>query len=1003
MNISKYHENTEILHVNTLSDSAYFIPYQSIEAASENLRENSEYFYSLNGKWDFKYFNSFVELCDKDITDTDIYEGSVEVDVPKCFQLYDIGNFDKPHYSNLYYPFQVDPPFVPDENPCGLYTKKINVTNSMLERKCILTFEGVASCFYLFINDEFFGYSQVSHATSKFDVTDKLIEGENTIKVLVLKWCDGSYLEDQDHFRLSGIFRDVYILLRNSAFLEDVEIKQIISDDFNLATLNIKCKTNEKGTLKYMLNGVDGEALLNADSLENEFSIKIENPILWNDEEPETYSFFIMFNDEVIPFQLALRKVEIKDKKLLINGKPVKLRGINRHDNSPTGGYTVTVEDMLKDLFLLKRANVNAIRTSHYPNDPRFYDMAESLGFYIINEADIETHGMGFNTEKDWDWTRWSFLSNSPDWRKSYIDRATSLYERDKNHGAVIMWSLGNESGCGVNHRAMREFIKSRDKNALVHYENSHLEFKAVPEGENFSDISDVESRMYAGVNYIEEYLNKKEYNKPFYMCEYVCSMSTGDVYDYWKLVDEYENFCGGCIWEFADHSIAVNDENGTPRYYYGGDFGDFPHNSTCCIDGLVFADRTLRPGYFDMKKVYEPFRMSYENGELTVKSVLYFTSLSNYYLKWQVTDGKEIVKSGFIDQLDIAALSQKTYKLFNENEFLLKNNAFLTVTVNQKKDELWAGIDYEVGFAQFELKTEKAELAKETYDIIHNETERFVFITIGENEYVFDKCYGRLKSIKRHKKELLSEPTKLAIWHAPTYNRGSVDSWYENNLHKAYQKTYSTEVEKDENALKIETHIAFGGAASPSTLKGEFIYIFNNDGTLKIKAKGNMKKEAPRLPRFGLEITLNEENETLKYFGLGETETYPDRYKSARFGEYETTVTNNFVHYVRPQENSSHYKTRRVDVGEENGIGLRVLPCDETKDFSFNASHYSAEQLTETTHDFELRKEPKTILNIDWRFNAISENEELNNDNNKRNLDDKEFSFSFLIEPIDM
>ncbi len=1003
MNIQNYHENTQILHINTLKPRAYFIPYHSLESAVENRREESRFFLNLNGEWNFKYFNSFYDLCDKEITDEEIYENSVKVTVPNCFQLYDIGNFDKPHYSNLYYPFQVDPPFVPDENPCGLYTKKINVTEEMLKRKNILTFEGVASCFYLFINDEFFGYSQVSHSTSEFNISEKLNVGENTIKVLVLKWCDGSYLEDQDHFRLSGIFRDVYILSRNQVFLKDIHIKQNISDDLNTAVLNIGLDFSEKTEYEYCLNDVNGELLLKGKDNKTEISLKIENPVLWNDEQPHTYNFFVYIKDEVIPFQLALRKVEIKDKKLLINKKSVKLRGINRHDNSPTGGYTVSLEDMLRDLFLLKRANVNAIRTSHYPNDPRFYDMAESLGFYIINEADIETHGMGFNTEKDWDWTRWSFLSNSPDWRKSYIDRAETLYERDKNHGAVIMWSLGNESGCGVNHRAMREFIKSRDENALVHYENSHLEFKAVPEGEDFSDISDVESRMYAGVNYIEEYLNKEEYNKPFYMCEYVCSMSTGDVYDYWNLVDKYENFCGGCIWEFADHSIAVNDENGNPRYYYGGDFGDFPHNSTCCIDGLVFADRSLRPGYFDMKKVYEPFRAEYKNGELTVKSVLYFTSLSNCYLKWHVTEEGKTVKSGIIDQLDVEPLSQKIYNLFDESEISLKNNGFLTATIHQKEDTLWSAKDYEIGFCQFELETEKNEIKKECKNIEVSETERFAFIKAADNEYTFDKCYGRIKSIKRKGVELLAEPTKLQIWHAPTYNRGSVDDWYSNNLHKAYQKTYSAEVKAKENEVEIVTKIAFGGPASPSTIKGEFVYLFDSDGTFKIKAEGAVKAEAPRLPRLGFEFSLKEENELLKYFGLGETETYPDRYKAARYGEYELNVSDNFVHYVRPQENSSHYKTRRVEVGAENSVGIRVKPCDETKDFSFNASHYSAEQLTEATHDFELRKEPKTILNIDWRFNAISENEELNNSDNKRLLNDKEFKFAFLFEPLDM
>ena len=1002
MKITRYHEDLTNLHINTLPPRAYFIPYATLDTALSGDRNRSEYLLNLSGEWDFKYFNSFEDLYNIEIDDKSLYEDNMKVEVPKCFQLYDIGVFDKPLYSNLYYPFQVDPPFVPDENPCGLYTKKFTVTEEMKERKSIITFEGVASCFYLFINNKFVGYSQVSHSTSEFDISDFVTLGENEIKVLVLKWCDGSYLEDQDHFRLSGIFREVYILSRNQNYLKDIEIRQSFNEDYTKCTLNIKCDIDNPESIIYGIVHPLGNVIDEGEVSNKEFTLPIENPVMWNDEAPFVYTLFITVDDEMIPFQLALREVKIEDKKLLINGKAVKLRGINRHDNSPTGGYTVSMEDMVRDLFLLKRANVNAIRTSHYPNDPRFYDLAEALGFYIINEADIETHGMGFNTESDWDWTRWSFLSTSPDWKLSYVDRAKTLYERDKNHGCVIMWSLGNESGCGVNHRAMREFIKSRDENALVHYENSHLEFKAVPEGENFSDISDVESRMYAGVTYIDKYLNDKQYNKPFYMCEYVCSMSTGDVYDYWELVDKYDNFCGGCIWEFADHSISMLDDEGKPRYYYGGDFGDFPHNSICCIDGLVFADRSLRPGYFDMKKVYEPFRMSFENGTLKVKSVLYYTSLSTCFLKWQVTNGKQLVKQGVIETLDIEAQQEKEYKLFDEDELTLTENAFLTVTVHQNVETPWAPEGYEIGFGQFELPVKALNLTREKYQISVIENDRFAEIKVGSNEYVFDKSYGRIKSIKRNGTELLDEPTRLQIWHAPCYNRGSVDEWYANNLHKAYQKTYYSKVTKKEDGVEIETSIAFGGPASPSTIKGIFTYIFNNDGTLKITADGTVKDVAPLLPRFGLEFILKEENEKLRYFGLGFTETYPDRYKSARFGEYDLTVTDNFVHYVRPQENSSHYKTRRVDVGKVGSVGLRVTPCDETKDFSFNASHYSAEQLTETAHDFELRPEPRTILNIDWRFNAISENSELNNEENKRLLDDKTFKFSFMFEPID-
>lgn len=1000
MKTPAYHKDLKTLHVNTLKPRAYFIPYDSLEDALTGDRNNSYYLTSLCGNWSFKYFDTYEDVTD-DLFAADYNSNSLpEVEVPGNFQLYKVGEYDRPLYSNLMYPFPTDPPFVPEDNPCGVYFKDFTVNEEMLSRDSIITFEGVASCFYLYINGAFVGYSQISHATSEFDISKYLHLGENRITVLNVKWCDGSYLEDQDFFRLSGIFREVYILSRNKIRANDIEIKREISDDLKTALIKVKCDLTKKATVLYGISSPDGTLIKEGETTDGEFQIEIKNPQLWNDETPYVYTLFVTVEDEIIPFQTALTKVEIKDKKLLINNKPVKLRGINRHDSSAENGYAVTLDEMKRDLLLLKSANVNAIRTSHYPNDPRFYDLAEALGFYFINEADIETHGMGYNNEKDWDWTRWSLLSEIPEWREAYVDRAEHLYERDKNHGSVIMWSLGNESGCGKNHRAMREFIKSRDKNAIVHYENAHLEFKAVPEGENFSDISDIESRMYAGTKYIEGYLNNPEYTKPFYMCEYVCSMSTGDVYDFWELVDKYDNFCGGCIWEFTDHAINVPDENGNPRYYYGGDFGDFPNNGTSCIDGLVFPDRTPRPGYFDMKKVYEPFRGSFKDGVLTLKSVRYFKDLSDLSLKWVLSQNGKAVASGEIATLDIAPQESRDYTLFCENEFTLKENTFLTVTLHQKADTPWQKKGFEVGFLQFELSQEEADNAKKTEKVLSiSDGERFLKVTCGDCQYTFDKPYGRISSIKKGEKELLCEPVTFDIYHPLTYNGGSRKIWLDNHFHKAKQKTYSTEITNAENSVTVKTSIAFGGPSNPPVFKADVVYTFKNDGTLSVTAYGKIRENLELLPRLGLKVTLNDDFESINYFGLGGTgETYPDRYKAARFGKYETTVTDSFIHYVRPQENGLHYKTRRLTLSDSDNTEITVKPLG-IKDFAFKASHISSAQIDEKKHDFELQSEHKTILNLDWRFNAISENGELDTPENKRILKEKDFSFGFVFE----
>lgn len=1001
-----FHKQLQTLHIGTKKPASYFIPYASVGDALTGNRENSDRFTSLCGDWKICPFASFEDIDRMFFSCGFPTDGLDTVTVPGNVQVYDNCKYDKPLYSNLMYPFSTDPPHVPDRNPAWAFLKDFELSESDAAETHELVFEGVASCFYLWINGHFVGYSEVSHARSVFDITRFARTGKNRVAVLVVKWCPGSYLEDQDFFRLSGIFREVYLLKRDKIHADDIEIKQYVSEDLGSAEIKIKCCINGVSDISYGFVSPDGTVIKSGTESAHEFSLTVTSPQLWNDETPYVYTLFVTVGDEVIPFQVALRRIEIKDKKLLINGKALKLRGINRHDSTEQG-YVVSLDRMKEDLLLLKRANVNHIRTSHYPNDPRFVDLCEALGFYLTDEADLETHGMGYNTVSDWDWTRWSYLSNSPDWKNAYVDRAALLYERDKNHGCVIMWSLGNESGCGVNHRAMAEYIRARDERNLVHYENAHLEFKAVPEGENFADISDVESRMYAGVGYIADYLKEESHTKPFYMCEYVCSMSTGDVYDFWKLVDENENFCGGCIWELTDHALNFPASDGSPRYYYGGDFGDFPNDGICCIDGLVFPDRTPRPGYYDMKKVYEQVRGKYENGTVTVKNIRYFTPLKDLDIVWNIkSDGKEIL-SGSISAPDIAPQSEKSYKLFDSNAIFLGKNSFLTLSFVQNGDTPWADKGYETAFLQFELTDGTAENTDET--AVHKaekgepvslkDDDRFALIYAGNTEYVFDKSYGCIKSLKINGTEMFAEPSAFAIWHAPTYNRGSVDEWYKNHFHRISQKTYSAKISRVDGLVIADTEIALGGPANPPVVKASVKYTFAPDGSVTVEASGTVRENVPVLPRLGLKLTLNEENENIEYFGLGETETYPDRYKAARFDEYKTTVTDNFVHYIRPQENSSHYKTRRAKVGNPYGEALAFIPFG-MKDFSFNASHFSAEQLTEVKHDFELKNEHKTIVNLDWRFNAISENSELNNSENKRLLNDKTFNFGFVISP---
>ncbi|MBQ1948295.1 MAG: hypothetical protein II359_06760, partial [Clostridia bacterium] len=589
----QFHRQLENIHVNTMAPRAYFIPFNTHEC-KDVPREKSELFYLLSGEWDF----CFIPDVERVGVEKEGFAENVNcpdsITVPKCWQMYADRNYDPPQYINQDYPFPVDPPHLPDAIPGGFYRRKFSFSKKA-NKLYWLNFEGVSPCFYLWINNKFVGFSSVSHSTSEFDVTDYLLDGENKIELLVVKYCVGTYLEDQDFFRLSGIFRDVYVLERDEKCIRDIFVKPVVSEDLKSVDIFVDVDFTQTTELAWSLRDPDGVPVGQRGTECGSFKVSLENPVLWNPEQPQLYELFITCGTECISMPIAIRRFEIKNSTVLLNGVKVKAKGVNRHDNHPETGYAVTVEDMLTDLYLMKRANVNMIRTSHYPNDPRFMEMCDRLGFMMVDEADLETHGMGYNYG-DWYWDYWSFLCDDPAWKDICVDRAARLFERDKNRGCVVLWSLGNESGCGENHRHMAAYIRSRDERALIHYENARLEYQERV-NKDFTDISDVESRMYASIEYLEEYLNDPTLTKPFFYCEYVDSMSTGDVYKHWDGFEDVDKYFGACIWEFSDHAVNIGTKE-DPKYRYGGDWGEEPNDFICCIDGLVYPDRSLRPGY---------------------------------------------------------------------------------------------------------------------------------------------------------------------------------------------------------------------------------------------------------------------------------------------------------------------------------------------------------------------------------------------------------------------
>ena len=597
----EYHQNPETLHVGTLPPRAYFIPYHDAESAMTGEREASKRMTLLNGSWDFAYFPSYAGMPETvRYTDT--------IPVPSVWQMH---GYDRHQYTNIRYPFPFDPPFVPTENPVGAYRRTFALRKA--ERKRFeLHFEGVDSCLYLYVNGTFAGFSQVSHSTSAFDITDLLLDGENTLEVRVLKWCFGSYLEDQDKFRMSGIFRDVYILERPEARVEDFRVRMTLMD--NAAKIDITLETSDKALDPLLMLYDPQGKLLKAQKASESTEFTVEGPALWTAETPSLYTLLIQTDTEVIAQKAGVRDVRVENGVVLLNGKPFKFRGVNRHDSDPVTGYAISRQQLIRDLTVMKRHNVNAIRTSHYPNAPWMPELCDQFGFYMIAESDVECHGeVTLYPEQPITRERldqmFAIIPGDPMFREAILDRVQRNVKRDQNHACIIMWSLGNEAGYGPAFEEAGRWVKAYDPTRLCHYEGM---FHA-QEGRDIS-IPDVYSRMYPSTNEIEDYFDNKRDSRPLVLCEYIHAMGNGpgDAQDYQKLIDRYPGFCGGFVWEFCDHAVQMGTTpDGKPKYGYGGDFGEFPHDGNFCVDGLVFPDRRPHTGLLEYKNVIRPLRAS--------------------------------------------------------------------------------------------------------------------------------------------------------------------------------------------------------------------------------------------------------------------------------------------------------------------------------------------------------------------------------------------------------
>lgn len=1008
MIVPRYYEDLSVLHENTMPARAYFIPASKRMDNLVEHREESDRMQLLNGTWKFQYFNSIYDVqepfFEKDY-DTENFD---EIQVPSVWQM---AGYDTHQYTNIRYPFPFDPPYVPQDIPCGTYAHTFVYHKDENAPKAFLNFEGVDSCFYVWINGSYVGYSQVSHMTSEFDITDLLRDGENSIAVLVMKWCDGSYLEDQDKFRMSGIFRDVYILKRPKQAISDYHIKTRIED--MLAKVEIEMKFYSPLNVKISIEDRNGAVVaLGSIAEEGTAVLEIASPELWNTENPYLYKLILETENEVIVDHIALRKIEIKDQVIYLNGQKIKFRGVNRHDSDPVTGFTINPEQITTDLTLMKQHNFNAIRSSHYPNAPFFYEMCDKYGFMVIDEADIEAHGpFMIYRKEDTDYNRfkrWNEkIADDPVWEEAIVDRVKLMVERDKNRFCIVMWSMGNESAYGCNFEKALEWTKNFDPDRITQYESAR--YRNYDETYDYSNL-DVYSRMYPALSEIQEYLDK-DGSKPFLLVEYCHSMGNGpgDFEDYFQMIQDNDKMCGGFVWEWCDHAIAHGTaENGKTIYAYGGDHGEEIHDGNFCMDGLVYPERTVHTGLLEYKNVYRPARViSYdkESGELVLHNYMDFDDLKDYVkISYELTQDGLVISKGKLPEVSAAPHSEGKINLkINVPE---NGKCYLKLIYHLKKELPLLDEDHILGFDEIEVSKDgaKCKLAEKWIpktvvdsELQVNENDTQIHIKGREFAYTIDKRTALFTEMKFAGREYLNHPMELNIWRAPTDNDMYIKSeWKKAHYDKAYTRAYTTEVVQGKHGVKITSHASVVAETVQKILDVTITWKIEAAGKINADIAVTKDDEFPDLPRFGVRMFLDKKLSAVRYFGMGPQESYCDKHQAASHGLYRADVGDLHEDYIRPQENGSHYDCEYVEL---NNSRYGIVASAE-KAFSFNASYYTQEELEKKTHNYELTESDSVVFCVDYALNGIGSNSCGPVVLEQYRFDDVLFRFQFTLIP---
>lgn len=992
MRIPSHHQSLSVLHEHTLPQRAYYVPASSPLTDVLAARHESDRVQMLNGDWLFRYFSNVEELGESFGEST--YEPSAfePIRVPGTWQH---SGYDRHQYTNVRYPIPLDPPQVPHDNPCGAYVLDFEHMTDPTVPCTTLVFEGVDSCFYVWLNGRYVGYSQVSHATSEFDVSQHLERGHNRLQVLVFKWCDGTYLEDQDKFRTSGIFRDVYLLDRPRDVLLDY-FTTTTCDNGGGATVHVRgAYRNEPVPTSLRLidaGGVEvasGRLVGNAagNGYDHRADLEIQRAQLWNPENPYLYTLLIETPDEVITDKVGVREIAVHDGVVTLNGSPITIRGVNRHDSDPATGPVVDVEHMLRDLKLMKQHNINAIRTSHYPADPRFYQLCDQYGFIVMSEADNESHGTQSRYLADPDWENvvehWNeLIADDPQWIEATLDRVQLCVHREKNRPSVIAWSAGNECAYGRTFEVALRWMKTFDPTRLTHYEGAYYrDSKRRYEYENI----DLFSRMYPSLEEIDAYLHPRP-DKPMILVEYCHAMGNGpgDLEDYWQLILREPQLCGGFVWEWCDHAVLDGyTDDGRPRYLYGGDFGESVHDGNFCVDGLVWPDRRPHVGLLELKNVQRPARVvSYdqETGALRLRNDLDFTSLEQLVdVTWQLVCDGLVVAEQSVD-LSAPLEPHEVAEIVCRPEVPESGRCQLRLVYRLRHDDSLREAGQELGFEEMELATphprNQRTVQLETTaggpaPTLTQDGRRFV--VTGENfRYVFDKATGMPSSLDVAGIELLSRAVEVNIWRAPTDNDRRIrQEWERARYHQTSSRVYSCDAHTDGSTLVINVSMSLVAPVVQPILRIRATWIVDSAGRLRFLMEARRAEGFPPLPRLGLRLFLPQNMEHVTWTGLGPHENYPDKRQASRHGTYQASVDDLQVDYIKPQESGSRGDCDWMAISN----GRLTLHASAGQPFSFNASRHDQEALTSVAHYTDLVAGAQTVLCLDHAIAGVGSN----------------------------